>query len=105
MTVYVDRLMDFGWVLRGRPTKSCHMFSDDPTDHSELHAKAEEIGMRREWFQGPDKSSYPHYDLTPRRRVLAVEAGAVEVDRQRAAEIRSAGRERMRLAAASAATI
>lgn len=42
----------------------------------ELHAMASLIGMKREWFQ--DKPRLPHYDLTPRRRILALKHGAVE---------------------------
>jgi hypothetical protein len=42
---------------------------------------AARIGMQREWFQAPLKSSKPHYDLTPPRRAAAVAAGAVELDR------------------------
>lgn len=56
------------------------MGTDDHTDAglAELHAMAERIGMRREWFQ--NKPHYPHYDLTESLRAAAVAAGAVEVD-------------------------
>jgi hypothetical protein len=50
------------------------MIADTP---EELHAFAKEIGLRREWFQ--PHSVLDHYDLTARRRKLAVEHGAVEV--------------------------
>lgn len=83
MAVYVDPLLAHGWVLRGRRTRSCHMFTD-AADLAELHAMAERIGMRRSWFQ--DKS-VKHYDLTPSRRAAAVAAGAVEVDIHRAVAI------------------
>jgi len=76
MSVYVDTLMDHGWVLRGRRVKSCHMIADTS---EELHALAERIGMRRSWFQA--KSSVPHYDLTASRRRAAVSLGAIEVGR------------------------
>ena len=82
MTVYVDALMNHGWVLHGRSTANCHMFTDGPLE--ELHALAESIGLRRAWFQ--DKR-VPHYDLTPQDRAAAIAAGAVEVDRRRAVEI------------------
>lgn len=75
MSVYVDALMDHGWVLRGRPTRSCHMIADS---ESELHLMAQTIGMRREWFQ---PKSFPHYDLTPSRRRKAVYCGAIELGR------------------------
>ena len=42
----------------------------------ELHAMAERIGMKKEWFQ--NKPRLLHYDLTPRRRVVAVRLGAIE---------------------------
>ena len=74
MTVYVDPLMGHGWKLHGHTVANCHMFTDANID--ELHAFAERIGMKREWFQ--DKR-IPHYDLMPTRR-LAVACGAVEVD-------------------------
>ena len=87
MTVYVDPLMNHGWVLHGRSTPNCHMFTDGPLE--ELHALAETIGLRREWFQ--DKR-VPHYDLTPENRAAAIAAGAVAVDRRRAVKIWRASR-------------
>ena len=84
MTVYVDELENYGWVLRGRKTPSCHMFTDE-VDLEALHAVAQRIGMRRAWFQ--NKRAAPHYDLTPSRRQAAIEAGAIPVDRRRAVEI------------------
>jgi hypothetical protein len=39
----------------------------------ELHALAEAIGLRREWFQGD------HYDLIPFRRARALALGAIEI--------------------------
>lgn len=52
---------------------SCHMFADTL---DELHAFAGKLGMKRAWFQG--HALIPHYDLTPSRRKLALESGAVE---------------------------
>lgn len=89
MTIYVDPLENFGWVLRGRKTASCHMFSDT-LDLAELHRIAAVIGMQRRWFQ--DKRAAPHYDLTPNRRASAVAAGVVEVDRRAAVGIWQARR-------------
>lgn len=77
MTVYVDRLRNWGWTLRGHATMNCHMFTDQ-IDLTELHQMAQDIGMKRAWFQ--DKPSLPHYDLTASRRELAVEQGAIELD-------------------------
>src|SRR5574341_2178142 len=104
MAVYVDPL--FTWpadAYRGRDSAQarrvgarnghqwCHLFTDGAVD--ELHALARAIGMHRTWFQ-PDRDG-GHYDLTPRRRLAALLAGAVEVDRERAVEIRRAQRARV----------
>lgn len=50
----------------------------------ELHEFAAKIGLKRSWFQ--DKS-LPHYDLTKRRRTMALLAGAIEIDRRKLVEI------------------
>ncbi len=84
MTIYVDPLMNHGWVIRGRKLPNCHLFTDS-VDLAQLHALAERIGMRRAWFQA--HPSAPHYDLTPSRRREAIAVGAIEVDRRRAVEI------------------
>ena len=55
----------------------CHLWCA-PGSEAALHAFAERIGMRREWFQ--EKADFPHYDLTPRKRKLAVAAGARETE-------------------------
>jgi hypothetical protein len=53
----------------------CHMWSDDL---DALHAMAARVGMKRQWFQ--NKPGFPHYDLVPGRRWLALRFGAVERD-------------------------
>ncbi|WP_321935482.1 DUF4031 domain-containing protein [Paraburkholderia sp. J8-2] len=90
MTIYVDRLEDWGFIIRGRRVRSCHLFTDGH-DIEELHRFAERIGMRREWFQVA--RSAPHYDLTPSRRAEAVRLGAIEVGRREAVAIWRARRE------------
>lgn len=90
MAVYVDPLMNHGWVLYGRAVPSCHLLTDDPR-LEELHALAGAIGMKRTWFQS---RSIPHYDLTPKRRSMAIAAGALEIDRRRSAELIRWWRER-----------
>jgi len=75
LTVYVDPLMGHGWKLHGYTVQNCHLFTD--ADLDELHAFAERMGMKREWFHD---RRIPHYDLTPSCRRLAVSCGAVEVD-------------------------
>lgn len=71
MTVYVDsaRLPFKGHIM-------CHMTANSL---SNLHAMADRIGMRQEWFQTPPKASFPHYDIPQPRRALAIQYGAIEV--------------------------
>lgn len=71
MTCYVDPI--FEWPGKGN---WCHLMCDG--DLSELHAMAERLGLKRSYFQ--NKPRYPHYDLRPNKRALAVKAGAIEVD-------------------------
>jgi hypothetical protein len=71
VSVYVDKLRNWGWRLG----PSCHLITDGP--NSELHAFADRLGLKRAWFQ--KGTSGPHYDLTARRRELAVRLGAVEL--------------------------
>lgn len=80
-TVFVDALLAHGWVLRGRRVRSCHMFSA-PEYLDDLHRVAEQIGLRRAWFQRDHR--VPHYDLTGSRRALAVELGAEELTSRQA---------------------
>jgi hypothetical protein len=84
MAIYVDDLAHWGWVLRGHKVANCHMFTD-ARDLEELHQFAERIGMKRTWFQ-PHRIA-PHYDLTPRRRALALALGAISVNRREARRI------------------
>ena len=72
--VYVDPLMNHGWSLG----PSCHMFVTAHQDLELLHAKAAELGLRREWFQDKPRGM-PHYDLTRSKRELAVTLGVVPV--------------------------
>lgn len=74
---------------------SCHLTAEDLSHRAvdELHALAERIGLRRQWFQ---PTSWPHYDLTPSRRVLAVRAGAVEETTRAGALRRLAARSKAR---------
>lgn len=74
MTIYVDECI---WPFRG--TKYCHMMVGKDDDLQELHDFAEQIGLKRAWFQ--NKHYAPHYDLAPSKRALAIKNGAVALDR------------------------
>ena len=80
MTIYIDELTYFPNDaikpgIRHMGNHWCHMACDG--DISELHRFAERLGLRRGWFQ--DHRLVPHYDLTPEKRVLAVQLGAKEI--------------------------
>ena len=87
MTVYVDELAVYGSWKYG---KSCHMTCDGPFE--ELHALAEKIGLKREFFQHDHpRPTLWHYDLTSGKRALAVQHGAIEItSRQYSAMIHEA---------------
>ena len=73
MAVYVD---DAIWDWRGR--KWCHLLADDI---DELHRFAALLGLHRTSYQGPPKTSAPHYDLTSFERRRAIAYGATACDR------------------------
>lgn len=81
MACYVDAVQFHGGSASFKWPRSCHLYADTL---EELHAMAQAIGMRREWFQ--NHPEHPHYDLVPTRRLRAVELGAIEHDRHQAAE-------------------
>ena len=73
MSVYVDRVeLGYGRLVM------CHMIGDSP---DELHAMAGRIGVARRWFQTPPKASFWHYDIAKAKRALALDAGAIDCDR------------------------
>jgi Protein of unknown function (DUF4031) len=64
----------------GRWSGGGHMQADTL---DELHAFADRVGLRREWFQSkPGRPENDHYDLTRTRRELAIELGALSEDRR-----------------------
>lgn len=67
VSVYIDP------IRRAKGQMWCHMAADSV---GELHDFAERIGVKRARFQN---HRIPHYDLSPKRRRIAVAAGAVEV--------------------------
>ncbi len=87
MTVYVDDARNgFGRMVM------CHMFADTP---EELHAMASVIGMKPQWYQSPEKASFPHYDLSLTKRALAVAKGAKEISRKECAAFMKAVKSRL----------
>jgi hypothetical protein len=60
----------------GHGKESCHLIVAGKLD--DLHVFAKKIGLQRSWFQG--NASWPHYDLTPNKRKLALKLGAVEIE-------------------------
>lgn len=72
--IYVDEIRDYG--AKG---KWCHMWTDG--DITALHLFAAAIGLKRSWLHESHGISgeFPHYDLTPPKRKLALEYGAEEM--------------------------
>lgn len=77
MAVYVDALRAYRTLkrLRHLGPRWCHLLADSP---DELHTFASRLGLKRKWFQD---RRWPHYDLTPGKRILAIRLGALEVRR------------------------
>lgn len=73
MPVYID---DAIWEWRG--LKWAHLLADD-TD--ELHRFAASLGIHQTSYQGPPKTSVPHYDLTGYERRRAIASGAIACSR------------------------
>lgn len=76
MAVYVDNM-----ATPYRGMRMSHMLADRI---EELHAMADQLGLRREWFQ---PASTPHYDICQAKRRRAISLGAVEVGRREVAVI------------------
>ena len=56
-----------------------HMLADSLR---ELFEMADRIGVARKWYQGPGKASCPHFDISASKRELAIQEGALVVDRR-----------------------
>jgi hypothetical protein len=80
VSVYVD---DFYTPYRNM--KMCHMLADSL---EELHAMADQLGLKRSWFQGD------HYDICMSKRALAVKFGAVEVSTREIVRVRQRFRQK-----------
>lgn len=76
--VYVDKI--FSTAYRNTPrcirNGACHMWADTS---DELFSMARRIGLKLEWLQDY-KGGFQHFDLTPRKRIAALSAGAAEKD-------------------------
>lgn len=93
MAVYVDNAL-IAWKppfnRYDRTWRMSHMFADTV---EELHAFAQMLGLRREWFQCPPKATWEHYDVTKTVREKAIKAGAVQIQyRELPAKLRAMGR-------------
>jgi hypothetical protein len=98
MAVYVD---NFAMPARVGVINSqwSHLIADS---REELHAFAERLGLRREWFQDPVVNGKPrakpgcraaenwHYDVTASKRAQAILLGAQAVEWDKLPEIISA---------------
>ena len=73
MAVYVDAAI---WHWAGR--RWCHMLADDV---EELHGFAARLGVHRLLYQGPPRTSAPHYDITSFERERALRLGAIACSR------------------------
>lgn len=76
MPVYVDQpINQYGRM------KMCHMLADTL---KELHAMADSLGLKREWFQD---HGTPHYDICKSKRARAIELGAIEASRHQVVKL------------------
>lgn len=76
MTVYVDQP-----VYKLGRMKMCHMLADSV---DELHDMADNIGLKREWFQN---HTTPHYDICKEKRQRAIQLGAEVADRKKVVQL------------------
>ena len=72
--IMVDELRRWPGARRPFDRGSCHLTTTGQV--AELLRFASKLGLRPEWYQ---PRSTPHFDLTPARRRLALELGAVFV--------------------------
>jgi Protein of unknown function (DUF4031) len=73
VAVYVDEAI---WHWQGR--RWCHLVADT---QDELHRFAAQLGIHRSSYQGPPRTSNPHYDLTAYERRVAIARGAIASNR------------------------
>lgn len=70
MTVYVD-----DYFAPYRRMLMCHMVANT---EEELHAMAEALDLKRQWYQGQTRGR-EHYDICASKRKLAIKLGAVAI--------------------------
>lgn len=73
--IYVDEIHNIPCVLglaKRYGNSWSHLWSDSEIE--ELHLFAEKIGLKRKYFQS--KPFFPHYDVIPKKRKLALKYGA-----------------------------
>lgn len=73
MAIYVD----YPQSREGKYNNYCHLMTNGAIQ--ELHDFAEGLGLRR-YFQ--NKPRFPHYDVSPRKRIIAIRLGAIEITSQ-----------------------
>lgn len=76
--IYVDYQQGCEKNARWRWDTVSHLTCDPTDDLEPLHAFAAGLGLKRSWFQ-PRNGIMPHYDLTPTKRLQALQAGANEL--------------------------
>ena len=77
MAVYVDNFFaPFGRM------KMCHLIADTQTELLEF---VDKIGVQRKWIQNP-LTNREHFDICTSKRVLAIDAGAIEIGFRELAE-------------------
>lgn len=69
MAVYIDDMYRYA-IGRFRGMEMSHLIADA---EAELHAVAQRVGMKPEWYQGD------HYDIPLTRRDQAIAAGAIAI--------------------------
>lgn len=89
--IHVDPIREYIDVQIKAPARRygrrwCHL-EDSESDTERLHAFARRIGIPRSWFQVGANGRFPHYDLTPRYRSRAVQAGAVQLDHDQSSSL------------------
>lgn len=70
--IYVDEVNDYTGITNLRYKKWSHLWNDGPIE--ELHKFASQLDLNRRWFQ--DKKRFPHYDIVPSKRTIALKMGA-----------------------------